>query len=60
MVSDMLFLKLYQRDNGQLVCMFDRLFKTSSIQCREDAGRRRNFDAQTFLDAERKGVFLVL
>ena len=46
MVSDMLFLKQYQRDSGQLVCMCDRLFATSSIQCREDAGRncvRRNY-----------------
>ena len=59
-VSDMLLLKQYQRDSSQLLRMSERLFATSSAQCREQAGNRRNFDAQTILDDEKKGVFRVL
>ena len=56
----MLLLKQYQRDSAQLVRMSERLFATSTTQCSEDAGKRRNFDAQTILDDEKKGVFRVL
>ena len=56
----MFLLRHYQRDSAQLVRMSERLFATSSTQCREDVGKRRNFDAQTILDDEKKGVFRVL
>ena len=56
----MLLLKQYQRDGSQLLRMSERLFATSSTRCREQDGSRRNFDAQTILDDEKKGVFRVL
>ena len=60
MISDMLLLKQYQRDTSKLFHISERLFATSNTQCREETGKRRNFDAQTILDDEKKGVFRVL
>ena len=60
MTPDMLLLKQYQRDSCKLFRMSERLFVTSNTQCREEADKRRNFDAQTIIDDEKKGVFRVL
>ena len=59
-IPDMMLLRQYQRDCSKLVRMSERLFATSNTQYREEAGKRRNFDAQTILDDEKKGVFRVL
>ena len=57
----MLLLKQSARDGSQVVRMSGRLFSSSSVRHGErETDKRRNFDAQTILDDEKKGVFRVL